>query len=187
MTKRGEEKIYIFIRLFYHIYTYRYISCQLLSHSKFSNIDVMPKQIYIILLRMILLISFAHGTSIESNAKDELHLSNEQLTKDHNGSKQKVPVAVDEISSNRLSKRTRKISKNPQQVFAQQMLQAHNTYRQHHCASPLKLDDKLGRSAQNYAKKLARIDKMVHSHKHGVGENLYTMISSGKLRNSNGA
>ena len=57
-------------------------------------------------------------------------------------------------------------------------LEAHNRYRARHCVSPLKLDDTISRSAQNYAQYLASINQMVHSGTKGYGENLFMKWSS---------
>lgn len=73
-----------------------------------------------------------------------------------------------------------------QRLYQQYALEAHNKHRARHCASPLKLDDTLSRSAQNYAEYLARIDQMVHSGTSGLGENLYWEWSSGGIKTISG-
>ena len=73
-----------------------------------------------------------------------------------------------------------------QRKFQREMLQAHNAHRKRHCASPLRLDDRLSRSAQNYAQRLATIKTMVHSGTKGLGENLYFKSSSNQITEING-
>ncbi len=73
-----------------------------------------------------------------------------------------------------------------QRNFQRQVLHAHNTYRLRHCVRSLRLDDRLSRSAQNYAQRLANMNTMVHSGIKGLGENLYTMSSSNKITNVDG-
>jgi uncharacterized protein YkwD len=73
-----------------------------------------------------------------------------------------------------------------QRDFQRQVLSAHNTYRSRHCARPLRLDDRLSRSAQNYAQRLATINTMVHSGIKGLGENLYMIMSSSKITRVDG-
>ena len=70
--------------------------------------------------------------------------------------------------------------------YQREMLDAHNVYRKRHCAPALRLDDRLSRSAQNYAEKLARMNTMVHSGITGLGENLYVRRSSRKIDQMNG-
>ncbi|CAF1298782.1 unnamed protein product [Adineta steineri] len=74
-----------------------------------------------------------------------------------------------------------------QKKFQREMLDAHNTNRSHHCTKSLQLDDRLSRSAQDYAQRLANLNKMVHSGTKGLGENLYMMSSSDKIANVNGS
>jgi uncharacterized protein YkwD len=90
------------------------------------------------------------------------------------------------LNFNELSSRQAKNFTAVQRKFQREMLNAHNSYRSRHCARSLRLDDKLSRSAQNYAQRLANMNTMVHSGIKGLGENLYTMTSSNKITNLTG-
>ncbi|CAF1078102.1 unnamed protein product [Adineta ricciae] len=65
-----------------------------------------------------------------------------------------------------------------QRQVQHQLLADHNAYRAAHCAPALKLDDKLSRSAQEYAEELARTNTFEHSTLTDLGENLFLMESS---------
>ncbi|CAF4187103.1 unnamed protein product [Rotaria sp. Silwood2] len=62
--------------------------------------------------------------------------------------------------------------------FQNEVLEAHNYYRDLHCAPPLQLDNKLSRSAQIFAEELASKNQFYHSNTKGVGENLYMASGS---------
>ncbi|XP_062410611.1 GLI pathogenesis-related 2 [Sardina pilchardus] len=62
-------------------------------------------------------------------------------------------------------------------TFDKETLEAHNTYRQRHGASPLTLNKELSRSAQKWAEYLLASNKMQHSQA-DYGENLYYTWSS---------
>ena len=64
----------------------------------------------------------------------------------------------------------------PAQIeFQQAALAAHNTGRKRHCVANLQLDDKISRSAQDYADKLAQGTAKGHSNNPDYGENLYSV------------
>ncbi|UJR21893.1 hypothetical protein I4U23_024965 [Adineta vaga] len=85
-----------------------------------------------------------------------------------------------------LSRQTRNFT-TAQRKFQREVLNAHNIYRSRHCASSLRIDDRLSRSAQNYAQRLANMNTMVHSGMKGVGENLYMMSSSNEITQMSGS
>jgi len=58
----------------------------------------------------------------------------------------------------------------------------HNQVRATHCAPPLVLDNGLCQIAQSYAEKLASQNLFQHSGT-DYGENLYSMTSSGAIKN----
>ncbi|UJR25720.1 hypothetical protein I4U23_007071 [Adineta vaga] len=62
-------------------------------------------------------------------------------------------------------------------TFQNEALNQTNQYRAKHCAPNLKLNATLNNIAQNYAKKLASLNSMIHS-QNGLGENLYSTSSS---------
>ncbi|XP_031554588.1 Golgi-associated plant pathogenesis-related protein 1-like [Actinia tenebrosa] len=65
--------------------------------------------------------------------------------------------------------------------YAQETLEAHNTYRKIHDAQPLSLSNDLSSSAARYARKLAGMGYLKHSPRNsrpGVGENLIYRCSS---------
>lgn len=57
-------------------------------------------------------------------------------------------------------------------------LDAHNTKRALHSASPLTWDDDLARKAQHWANHLASIGSLQHDPNANAGENLYFSYSS---------
>jgi uncharacterized protein YkwD len=70
---------------------------------------------------------------------------------------------------------------NSQRQLQQEMLHAHNTYRTHHCAPPLRLDDHLSRSAQSYAEQLAITNGMGQGDTGGAGQNIFIKSSTSYL------
>lgn len=88
------------------------------------------------------------------------------------------PLLLDE---NNISDQYGMIFTRSQRRFQQQMLQAHNHYRAHHCASLLQLDDTLSRSAQFYAEQLANTNGMSRSDTKGAGQNIFAKSSSAHL------
>jgi uncharacterized protein YkwD len=128
----------------------------------------MSKQVYIICLAIILSISFVHSISFINDEKDdENQLSNQDETQLSN---------QDETSSFTRSQRR----------LQHEMLQAHNTYRARHCASPLRLDDQLSRSAQLYAEQLAHTNGMSQGDTQGAGQNIFTKSSTSYLGSIDG-
>jgi uncharacterized protein YkwD len=119
----------------------------------------MYKQISLAVFAVILFIGTTQGARIPYQNDDELY---------------------------QLLNRNRRDFDDEQQQFQQQMLEAHNKYRSHHCVSSLQLDDDLSRSAQKYAEHLADIGELVHSGTENTGENLWMMGSSAALGNING-
>ncbi|XP_016956504.1 Golgi-associated plant pathogenesis-related protein 1 isoform X1 [Drosophila biarmipes] len=69
------------------------------------------------------------------------------------------------------------------QQFEQEVLNAHNSYRAKHGASPLKLSPKLNQLASEWAKYLLSRNCMEHRPNSGFGENIY-MASGGNLEGS---
>lgn len=78
------------------------------------------------------------------------------------------------------------IFSNSQRRFQQEILRAHNIYRARHCASPLKLDDELSRSAQIYAEQLANRNGRGDGNTGGAGQNLYSQSSTAFLGSIDG-
>lgn len=74
-----------------------------------------------------------------------------------------------------------------QQIFQQEVLDAHNTIRSHHCVAPLKLDNELSRSAQKFAEYLAEIHQLKHSDDPYLGENIYKRKTSASLQDFSGS
>ena len=73
--------------------------------------------------------------------------------------------------------------------FAESGLKAHNKYRKVHGAPEMKLDEKMTRSAEEYAKKIARMGRLQHSsssERSGNGENLFMACSSDKTKKVTG-
>jgi uncharacterized protein YkwD len=121
----------------------------------------MFKQIYIVLLGIVLLISFTHSAPCTNND------TNQVPNQDENIFTSTQPQLHDE-----------NIFTSFQREFQQEVLEAHNTYRARHCVSPLQLNDDLSRSAQNYAQYLASINRMVQNNMDDVGQSLYMKSSS---------
>ena len=63
--------------------------------------------------------------------------------------------------------------------FAQNGLKAHNMFRKIHNAPPMKLDEKMSKEAEDYAKKLADMGTLQHAQT-DYGENLAMKCSSQK-------
>ncbi len=99
---------------------------------------------------------------------------------------QRLRKTHESVKDNIFLKRNKRDFNDQQRQFQQEMLQAHNQYRSHHCVSPLQLDDNLSSSAQQYAEHLVDIDTLQHSGTPGVGENLYMIGSSGPIADING-
>ncbi|CAF1310323.1 unnamed protein product, partial [Didymodactylos carnosus] len=68
-----------------------------------------------------------------------------------------------------------------------QALKAHNEYRTKHCAPPLTLSRRLNGIAQKYAEHLASTKTFEHSHTKGLGENLWMLTSSEKIKHVKGS
>jgi len=150
----------------------------------------MFKQVYIILLGIILLVSFVLGASLMKDDETELDPSNQPISKNDLGSSnqpisengfdvdQKLPVHENvRPNSNQLSGDGGSSFTSSQIRFQQEMLRAHNHYRARHCSPPLKLDDNLSHLAQNYAEQLASMST-IQSDSNGIGQNTYTKTSS---------
>ena len=71
-------------------------------------------------------------------------------------------------------------------AFQQEALLQHNVRRQQHCVPPLTLNSSLNTIAQNYANFLAVNGLFNHSATAGLGENLWSLWTSGVLGNING-
>ncbi|CAF4602544.1 unnamed protein product, partial [Rotaria sp. Silwood1] len=72
-------------------------------------------------------------------------------------------------------------------TFQQQALLQHNYYRQLHCTDALVLNSTINAIAQTYANYLAANNLFQHSGTSGLGENLWTVWSSGAIRSVNGS
>jgi uncharacterized protein YkwD len=70
--------------------------------------------------------------------------------------------------------------------FQQQALIEHNYRRQLHCTVGMTLNSSLNAIAQNYSEYLAANNLFVHSGAAGLGENLWSMSSSGTISFVNG-
>jgi uncharacterized protein YkwD len=70
--------------------------------------------------------------------------------------------------------------------FQQQALLQHNYLRQLHCAGSIALNSSLNTIAQNYANYLAANNLFRRSETTGLGENLWSMSSSGIIGAVNG-
>jgi len=71
-------------------------------------------------------------------------------------------------------------------TFRQQALISHNYYRRLHGAQPMILNSTINAFAQAYAEVLAASDTFVHSSGSGLGENLWTIMSSVAITDVNG-
>lgn len=71
-------------------------------------------------------------------------------------------------------------------TFQQQALIEHNLRRQLHCTGPMILNSTLNAIAQNYSEYLAANNLFQHSGRAGLGENLWSMWSSGSIHFVNG-
>lgn len=73
-----------------------------------------------------------------------------------------------------------------QRKFQNQVLDAHNEYRARHCTGPVKLDDDISYSAQQYAEYLARNNILKHDYETDYGENLFKVASTAELDDFDG-
>ena len=71
-------------------------------------------------------------------------------------------------------------------TFQQQALIEHNLRRQLHCTGPMVLNSTLNAIAQNYSEYLAANNLFQHSGRAGLGENLWSMWTSGSISFVNG-
>jgi len=71
-------------------------------------------------------------------------------------------------------------------TFREQAFEAHNYYRRLHGAQPIALNSTINAIAQAYAEVLAASDTFVHSSGSGLGENLWTIMSSVAITDVNG-
>jgi uncharacterized protein YkwD len=113
----------------------------------------MLKQMYIVLFAITIgMISLTHGRSFSGFVNDD-----ENQVSDPYGS----------------------MFTSSQRRFQKEVLRAHNKYRARHCAQPLRLDDNLSRSAQNYAERLASTNGMSQSDTSGAGQNIFMKSTYG--------
>lgn len=86
---------------------------------------------------------------------------------------------VDKLSESLCSKLSVKSSQNGTQGdFENDFLNAHNEYRKKHGVSPLKLDKKLCKFSEEWAKILAAKNTLEHRKNSPYGENIFCMYSS---------
>ncbi len=156
----------------------------------------MHKRVLACMLGVFLVMVSAHREPVviddndDSNADDGQLIEAREIVDDDNSIFESVdqPLARREFFDlNKLLQRRQASGFTTVQTqFQKQMLDAHNRYRTRHCASSLRLDDSISRSAQNYAQHLANINQMVHSGTSGLGENLYMKWSSASINTING-
>ena len=168
------------------------------EYKKF-RIKEMQTCLFVVILTGFILITYTNGKRAvsdeqdKSNAADEqdnANADNEQAIKvrEFVDDDDSVLKAVDQPLTRRefFGRRQSSDFTANQRLFQDLMLKAHNKYRARHCVPNLKLDDSINRSAQKYAEYLARIDRMVHSHTNGLGENLFWKWSSNPLKTFSG-
>jgi uncharacterized protein YkwD len=171
----------------------------------------MFKQVYSILLGIVLLVSFALGASLmkddetgldpsnqplfengldSSNqpiSQNGLDSSNQPISENSVDVDQKLPVHEGLMqNSNQLSGDDGNSFTSSQIRFQQEMLQAHNNYRARHCSPPLQLDDYLSYGAQSFAEELASMNILAQSDNKAFGQNIYKKTSSANLYYVNG-
>jgi len=88
--------------------------------------------------------------------------------------------------SNLSSKSSKSSSSEDEDDFEEDALKKHNEYRRRHGCSPLKLDKKLCKYAQDWAEKLARENRFEHRSNNPYGENLYCTWSSNPKKGCSG-